>query len=175
MKEGPPRRAFFLSSSASVLRQQTVLVSPGEPTGNAHLTAPHADGLKLGELSLPLGTARASVAAGHLALGNCHVHRSSLLMAASRGTWSCRERAMCPTRTNEYVTPRGAADAICPKASPTSTGRICSHPRLPTAQRLPRELIQPGPAARTETGAAAVGRIRAVFKADSPSGRTMEP
>ena len=88
MKEGPPRRAFFLSSSASVLRQQTVLVSPGEPTGNAHLTAPHADGLKLGELSLPLGTARASVAAGHLALGNCHVHRSSLLMAASCGTWS---------------------------------------------------------------------------------------
>ena len=61
-----------LSQTDISVRQQSILVSLGKLPRDTQLAALNADGLKLGELSLPLGTARAGIAAGHLALGYCH-------------------------------------------------------------------------------------------------------
>ena len=97
-----------------------------EPTGNAHVAALNADGLKLGELCLPLGTARARIAAGHLPFGYCHCYRSSRYWAAMATQWTSRGRS--PThREKDYPT---EATAVIPEAvrTPGSPGGL-SHTR----------------------------------------------
>lgn len=72
-KKGPDTRGIrTLSHANKLVREQAILVSLRKLTGNAHFAALNADGLEVGNLGLPLGTARAGIAAGHLALGYCH-------------------------------------------------------------------------------------------------------
>ena len=72
-KKGPDTRGIrTLSHANKLVRKQAILVSLRKLTGNAHFAALNADGLEVGNLGLPLGTARAGIAAGHLKLGYCH-------------------------------------------------------------------------------------------------------
>src|SRR5659263_70580 len=93
------------SARVSVLDDEALLVRLREATRDLDRATAHANGDELGKVSLPLGPARAGVAAGHFALGNCHC-------PAAPFTWENYEATDYPAIPDHRRASRGGGSVV---------------------------------------------------------------